>query len=128
MNFAPLENALDTLGKSAEHYKTAFKKAQESGFPGSDGQLMDLNAKLIQSERTLTDAAGLPGRPWYKHLIYAPGIYSGYAPKTMPGVREGIELRHWQEADAEIVRVAHVLQSEAALVDSASKELESLTK
>jgi N-acetylated-alpha-linked acidic dipeptidase len=128
LNFAPLENALEALGKSAERYKTAFKKAQESGFSGSDAQLIDLNAKLIQSERTLIDATGLPGRSWYKHMIYAPGIYSGYAPKTMPGIREGIELRHWTEADAQIVRVAHVLQSEAALLDSASTELESLSK
>lgn len=128
LNFAPLENALDTLSKSAERYKAAFKKAEDQGFPGTDRQLTTLNEKLVQGERSLTDAAGLPGRPWYKHLIYAPGIYSGYAPKTMPGIREGIELRHWQEADAQIVRVAQALDREAALLDSASADLESMTK
>ena len=128
LNFAPLENALDALNKSADRYKTAFSKAEVLGFAGSDRQLATVNEKLIQSERCLTDAAGLPGRPWYKHLIYAPGIYSGYAPKTMPGIREGIELRRWQEADAQIARVAHALESEAALLDSASADLESFSR
>jgi N-acetylated-alpha-linked acidic dipeptidase len=128
LNFAPLENALDALNKSAERYKVAFNKAEAAGFPGSDKQLAALNQTLIQSERRLTDPAGLPRRPWYKHMIYAPGVYTGYAPKTMPGIREGIELRHWQEADAEIVRVANVLQSEAALLDTASGDLDAFTK
>jgi N-acetylated-alpha-linked acidic dipeptidase len=128
LNFAPLENSLDALNKSAERYKTAFTKAEQEGFPGTDQQLTALNQKLIESERMLTDAEGLSGRAWYKHLIYAPGIYSGYAPKTMPGIREGIELRHWQEADTEIERVAHVLASEAALLNSASGDLEGLVK
>jgi N-acetylated-alpha-linked acidic dipeptidase len=104
-----------------------FNQAASAGFPGTETQLAALNEKLIQSERRLTDPAGLPGRPWYKHMIYAPGIYSGYMPKVMPGIREAIELRHWEEADAEIERVAHVLQSEAALIDSASKDLEDVT-
>jgi N-acetylated-alpha-linked acidic dipeptidase len=127
LNFAPLENALDALSTSAGRYKGAFNQATTAGFPGTEAQLAALNEKLIQSERRLTDPVGLPRRPWYKHMIYAPGVYSGYAPKTMPGIREAIELRHWQEADAEIVRVAHVLQSEAALIDSASDDLGGLT-
>lgn len=126
LNFAPLENALAALNKSAEGYKAAFNKAEAAGFPGSEKQLLELNETLIQSERRLTDPAGLPRRPWYKHMIYAPGVYSGYAPKTMPGIREGIELRHWDEADAQIVRVATVLQSEAALLDTASADLDAL--
>lgn len=126
LNFAPLENALDVLSKSAERYKAAFHKAETAGFAGSTQQLTALNEKLIQSERRLTDPAGLPRRPWYKHMIYAPGVYTGYGAKTMPGIREGIELRRWQEADAEIGRVAAVLEAEAALINSASADLESL--
>jgi N-acetylated-alpha-linked acidic dipeptidase len=128
LNFAPLENALDALNKSAERYKAVFNKAETAGFPGSDAQLAALNQTLIQSERRLTDPAGLPRRPWYRHLIYAPGVYSGYAPKTMPGIREAIEQRHWQEADAQIVRVADVLRSETALLDAASADLDNFTK
>jgi N-acetylated-alpha-linked acidic dipeptidase len=128
LNFAPLENALEVLTKSADRYKTAFNKTEAAGFPGSDKQLAALNQKLMQSERHLTDPAGLPRRPWYKHMIYAPGVYSGYSPKTMPGIREAIEQRRWQEADTEIARVAKVLESEAALVDSAASDLDALTK
>ena len=78
-----------------------------------------VNVRLIQSERQLTDAAGLPRRPWYRHLLYAPGYYTGYAVKTMPGVREAIEeelRRGW----AEIVQVARALEREKALVEAAA--------
>jgi len=128
LNFSPLENALEALTKSAERYKTAFNKAEESGFPGSDKRLAALNQKLLEHERRLTDPAGLPRRPWYRHLIYAPGVYTGYGPKTMPGIREAIEQRRWQEADTEIARVAKVLENEAALIDSAASDLDALSK
>ena len=123
LNFAPLENALEVLSKSADRYQTALNKAAASGFSGTDQQMTSLNQKLLQSERRLTDPAGLPRRAWYKHMIYAPGVYTGYAPKTMPGIREAIEQRHWQEADTEIQRVANVLENEAALIDSATADL-----
>jgi N-acetylated-alpha-linked acidic dipeptidase len=128
LNFAPLENALEVLTKSAERYKTAFNKAEASGFPGGDKRLATLNQKLLQSERRLTDPAGLPRRAWYRHMIYAPGVYTGYSPKTMPGIREAIEQRRWQEADSEIARVARVLENEAALIDSVAADLDGLTK
>ncbi|PYV17007.1 MAG: folate hydrolase, partial [Acidobacteria bacterium] len=80
--------------------------------------------KLIESERKLTRPEGLPGRPWYRHEIYAPGLYTGYGVKTIPAVREAIELKHWEEADKEIGVVAQVIEDEAALIDSASSELE----
>ena len=83
-----------------------------------------LNKELIESERRLTNADGLPRRPWYKHLLYAPGVYSGYGVKTVPGVREGIEQKNYAEADQEIVRVAKALQNESALIESAAQELE----
>ncbi len=123
LNFAPLENALDVLSKSADHYKAAFDKEEASGFSASEAQMDALNQKLIQSERGLTDPTGLPRRPWYKHMIYAPGVYTGYAPKTMPGIREAIEQRRWQEADTEISRVAKVLEHEATMIDSAAEDL-----
>jgi N-acetylated-alpha-linked acidic dipeptidase len=83
-----------------------------------------LNARLIESERTLTSNDGLPRRPWFKHLLYAPGVYTGYGVKTVPGVREGIEQKKYAEADDEIVRVAKALQEESALIDQASEMLE----
>jgi len=83
-----------------------------------------VNARLIQSERQLIDADGLPRRPWYRHLLYAPGYYTGYAVKTMPGVREGIEQKAYAEAEREVARVSKALEREAALIDTASVELE----
>jgi len=95
LNFAPLENGLDALARSARNYDGARAKATASN-------IQSVNAKLIESERRLTDAAGLPGRPWFRHMIYAPGFYTGYGVKTIPGVREAIEQRRWQEADEQI--------------------------
>ena len=83
-----------------------------------------MNRELMLTERRLTNSDGLPRRSWYEHLIYAPGIYSGYGVKTIPGVREAIEQKRWPEADAEIVRVAKALENEAAVIDEAAKELQ----
>ena len=68
-----------------------------------------MNARLIQSERQFIDEAGLPRRPWYRHLLYAPGYYTGYGVKTMPGVREAIEDKRYAEVEREVVRVAAAL-------------------
>ena len=71
----------------------------------------------MQSERQLTDPAGLPRRPWYRHLLYAPGFYTGYGVKTMPGVREAIEEKHYAEAEAESFAWREALERETALLD-----------
>lgn len=124
LNFAPMQNAAEGLTRSAEHYRDAFLHNQ-AALSNEDAQwLHTLNEQLIESERKLTNDEGLPRRPWYKHLIYAPGIYSGYGVKTVPGVREAIEQKHYDEADQEIVRVAKALEDEAALIESAAEKLE----
>jgi N-acetylated-alpha-linked acidic dipeptidase len=124
LNFAPMENAGEALARSAERYRAALAQKQGALIQSQASQLAALNAKLIESERTLTNDAGLPRRPWYKHLLYAPGVYSGYGVKTVPGVREGIEQKHYSEAEQEIVRVGKALQDEATLIDSAAQMLE----
>ena len=123
LNFAPLENAVAQLNRSAQRYQEALQKAWASPQGVSAAALAHLNHKMMESERRLTDDAGLPRRPWYKHMIYAPGVYTGYGPKTMPGVREAIEQKRWPEADAEIIRVSRVLENESGLIDSATAEL-----
>jgi N-acetylated-alpha-linked acidic dipeptidase len=80
--------------------------------------LAEINGLLIQSERALTSDAGLPGRPWYKHQIYAPGAYTGYGVKTLPAVREAMEQENWKQAEQQVPVVAKVLEDEAALIDS----------
>jgi N-acetylated-alpha-linked acidic dipeptidase len=116
LNFAPLENGIDALTRSARNYDAARAKATASN-------IQTVNAKLIESERRLTDAAGLPGRPWFRHMIYAPGFYTGYGVKTIPGVREAIEQKRWQEADEQIQRVGTILTKEADLLDEATAAL-----
>jgi N-acetylated-alpha-linked acidic dipeptidase len=125
LNFAPLQNANDALKRSSERYQKAIEKATANGgLTISGAALESLNQTLIQSERKLTSDQGLPGRPWFKNLIYAPGQYTGYGVKTMPGIREAIEQKKWKEADEQMVRVAAVLQDEANLIDAAAAMLE----
>jgi N-acetylated-alpha-linked acidic dipeptidase len=129
LNFAPMQNAVESLTRSAKHYQEALAKKQAS--LGEDAvaaklgtKLGGLNRELIESERKLTNEDGLPRRPWYKHLLYAPGVYTGYGVKTVPGVREGIEQKRYAEAESEIVRVSKALEDESALIESAARELE----
>jgi N-acetylated-alpha-linked acidic dipeptidase len=65
----------------------------------------------------LTRDAGLPGRPWFQHQVYAPGLYTGYGVKTFPGVREAIELRKWNEANEQIVVLAKVIDGYSATLE-----------
>jgi N-acetylated-alpha-linked acidic dipeptidase len=125
INFAPMQNAVDSLTRSAKHYQQALSQKQTSlDDDAFAAKLGALNRELIESERRLTNADGLPRRSWYKHLLYAPGVYTGYGVKTVPGVREGIEQKRYAEAEQEIVRVGKVLENESALIEAAAKELE----
>jgi N-acetylated-alpha-linked acidic dipeptidase len=118
MNFAPLENADTTLAESADRFTKALAAARAKGDPSIDAKtLAAINSLLIQSERKLTSDAGLPGRPWYKHQIYAPGAYTGYGVKTLPAVREAMEQENWKQAEEQVPVVAKVLLNEAALID-----------
>jgi len=83
-----------------------------------------VNAALLRSERVLTSMDGLPKRPWYRHLLYAPGYYTGYGVKTMPGAREAIEQGEWNDVDAQIARIAGVLMAEATVAHQAAMAFE----
>jgi N-acetylated-alpha-linked acidic dipeptidase len=123
LDFRPLLQGLEALKLSADKYEKAFANAsRKSG--GALVRARTVNRTLIESERRLTDSQGLPGRPWYKHRVYAPGIYSGYGAKTLPGIREAIEQGKWQEAVTEIEIAGRVLDAEAALIDSAARIVE----
>jgi len=124
LNFAPMENAVDALNRSAAEYRKALEQvnAKGSAAPAS-ASLAEVNKLLIESERRLTNTEGLPNRPWFKHQLYAPGFYTGYAVKTVPAVREAIELKQWKQADEAVVVVAKVLENEAALISSAAQKL-----
>jgi N-acetylated-alpha-linked acidic dipeptidase len=118
LNFAPMENADAMLTVSADRFTRALASAWENGGLSIDPQkLAEINGLLIESERKLTSDAGLPGRPWFKHMIYAPGAYTGYGVKTLPAVREAMEQENWKQAEEEMPVVAKVLRDEAALID-----------
>src|SRR5208282_2121147 len=123
LNFAPLENGMAMLTRSAARYDKAVQKAALD-----KAALQPVNQKLIQIERGLTLPDGLPGRPWFQHQIYAPGFYTGYGVKTLPAAREAIEQKKWQEADAAMVEIGKILDSESALILSATEELEKAVK
>ena len=129
LNFAPLDNAADALSRSAQAYRKALEQAGAGRGAKLDGaSLGAVNALLRESERKLTDPDGLPGRPWYKHQIYAPGSYTGYGVKTLPAIREPIEQKKWAQAEEGIAKASKILAGEAALVDAAAAELGRSTK
>jgi N-acetylated-alpha-linked acidic dipeptidase len=77
----------------------------------SADQLGRLNKILFTAEQKLLSEKGLPRRPWYRHQVYAPGFYTGYGVKTLPGVREGIEEKNWKEAQERILVLTGTLSS-----------------
>jgi N-acetylated-alpha-linked acidic dipeptidase len=123
LNFAPLDNGLAALDRAAALYSRAFDKAALDG-----ASLGGADARLMAVERALILNDGLPGRPWYRHQIYAPGLYTGYGVKTLPGVRESIEQKQWKLADEQIVRVGKVLEDAGAAIEGAADALKQATK
>lgn len=121
LNFAPLDNALDRLELVARSYESALDSATAS--LGGRQDLAAINALLIETERALTDTIGLPGRPWFRHQIYAPGFYTGYGVKTMPGIREGIEQAQWKVAEESVERIAARLAALSEVIERAGKAL-----
>src|ERR1035437_3464627 len=96
-DFSPLQNALSSLQKSSDSLSKAWNKAVTIN---ADHDA--LNKALYQAEQQLLTTNGLPRRGWYKHSLYAPGFYTGYGVKTLPGIREAIEQRNWKEAQDQI--------------------------
>jgi N-acetylated-alpha-linked acidic dipeptidase len=107
LNFSPLENALHALKQTTD----SFSKAHAAATALPAGKQEGLNTILYKAERSLLQPAGLPRRSWYKHQIYAPGFYTGYGVKTLPGIREAIEQRAWKEAQVNIDTVAQTLEA-----------------
>lgn len=121
LEFAPLENAVTLLGKAAEAFEKARSAAFERGLDAATRT--ELNDFLRTFERRLTSESGLPGRPWYRHQVDAPGQYTGYGAKTLPAIREAIEQRHWDEANSQIRQVARLLDDARAAIEKMTAKL-----
>ncbi len=117
LNFAPLENAVARLRTSARMFE---EQEQRTATPLPLNIRKQLDQIFIQCDRALLRPEGLPRRPWYKHEIYAPGYYTGYDAKTIPGVREAIEERRWDDANVQIPIVAQTLGAMADQIDRAT--------
>jgi N-acetylated-alpha-linked acidic dipeptidase len=122
-DFGPLRSAIGGLTVNARRYEDAFAKASSRDFQPIK-QLEKLNGLLYQSERKLTSDKGLPRRPWFKHQIYAPGFYTGYGVKTVPGVREAIEQKQWNDVEPQMKQAAAAINALAAQIDAATRLLE----
>jgi N-acetylated-alpha-linked acidic dipeptidase len=121
IEFAPLDAAVARLKRSAKAYDDALAK---NASHLSAAQLAHLQALMLTIDQTLApDNVGLPGRSWYKNLIYAPGRYTGYEAKTLPGVREAIEDQRWSDANRYAKLTADALNAYSDRLDQATSVL-----
>ncbi len=115
LDFSPLENAVDHLKRAAASYERAYA--------ANPSESSALAGKVYLTERMLLDTKGLPRRPWFEHMVYAPGFYTGYGVKTLPAVREAIDQKEWSEVGPQIARTAAAIEREAQLLDSMTSML-----
>jgi N-acetylated-alpha-linked acidic dipeptidase len=116
-DFTALDASIATLQKSA----VAFNEAQSHAKLPVDAE--KINEELAQAERKFLNPAGLPRRPWVEDVLYAPGWYTGYGVKTMPGIREAIEDGRYEEAVQQMAIVTNAINSEATYLDGITKSL-----
>jgi N-acetylated-alpha-linked acidic dipeptidase len=122
LNFAPVKNALAALEVASKAYDEALAgRMADGGLPAA--RTAELNRVLMSTERLMTRDEGLPRRPWFRHQIYAPGFYTGYGVKTLPGIREAIEERKWEEAAEQMDHAAAALQRVTGALRQATKLL-----
>ena len=123
VNLAPLRNAAAALATSARALDERYAAAIAAPTPLSHERLAAVNSDLRRAEQALLSTAGLPGRGWYRHMIYAPGLYTGYGAKTLPSVREAIEERHWGELPDDVTTTAAAIDAYRAVLDAAAAKL-----
>jgi N-acetylated-alpha-linked acidic dipeptidase len=116
LDFSPIQNAIVALKTGRDSLAKTWEKMLNN--PGLQAKF---NEALYRAAQQLLSLNGLPRRPWYKHTLYAPGFYTGYGVKTMPGIREAIEQRNWQEAQEQIKVDAAAIQQLAAYLAKAAQ-------
>lgn len=122
-DFSAVRLEVARLEQTGSRLERVLNDALAKGTPRNSATLETVNQILYGSERNLTLDPGLPGRPWFRHRIYAPGMYTGYAVKTLPGIREAIELNRGAEAIQQTAEVAQVLHTLSGQLDQAIKLL-----
>ncbi len=120
LNFSELDNAIARLEQSARAFDKEYARVSGGDDARTAAERERINTSIASIEQTLTDPRGLPGgRDWYQHMIYAPGAHTGYGVKTLPGIREAIEDRRWDEANEYIGVVARALNAYSSRLDRA---------
>ncbi|MDB5210840.1 MAG: Glutamate carboxypeptidase [Sediminibacterium sp.] len=112
LDFSPLQNALKEFKKTTDDFAQLQDKFKKDSLDHAA-----MNKVLYMAEQRLLSESGLPRRDWYKHTLYAPGFYTGYGVKTIPGVREAIEQRNWKEAQEQIHIVADAILNLSAYLE-----------
>ena len=120
-DFKPLDAALARLSTSAWKYEEALLKFQKGSL--SPERKSKINALLRSVDQAFINSKGLPRRDWFKNMMYAPGYYTGYGVKTLPGIREGLEERKWNEVRLYINEVSKALDRASENINSASRIL-----
>ena len=120
-DFDPLDAAYSRLKASAWNYEKALNKFKRGSL--SAEQKAQINYLLKNVEQSMQRENGLPRRDWFKHMIYAPGYYTGYGVKTLPGIREGLEERNWDEVDLFIGEVSKALDRASSTINNATNIL-----
>jgi len=131
VDLKPLREANARLAAAARDYEKALDGlagVSSAALVSKKDQLASLNRLIYTSERRLGYEKGLPRRDWFTHLIYAPGFYTGYGVKTLPGIREGIEERTWSDAEAYVPITAAAISAMAAQVTQAAQALTALAR
>ncbi|WP_454886500.1 transferrin receptor-like dimerization domain-containing protein [Sphingomonas oryzagri] len=118
IDFTALEKASDRLARSAGAADGVIAKADTL----PPAVRANLDADLRGIDQAMLSPEGLPGRPWYRNMIYAPGTLTGYGAKTLPGVREAIEQRRFADAVAYVAKTAAALNAYADRLDMAVKD------
>ena len=128
IDFEAIESALDSLRDAGQGYEDTLAGLSDASADAvlGNARISELNQLLYTSERRLGYDEGLPNREWFRHQVYAPGFYTGYGVKTIPGVREGIEEEEWEAARFYVRVVSEALASLAEQVEQAERIVASL--
>ena len=119
VDFSALQNALTNLEATIDEF-SAIKLENLN-----HSKKQELNAILQKTEQQFITEEGLPRRPWFKHQLYAPGFYTGYGVKTLPGIREALEQRNWEEANDQMTILAKTLNDFDEYLQNAISKIES---
>ena len=118
LDFAALDSSLARLDVAAKH----FSQVAPGAVSLNPARRTKLNHDLALAERKLLSDAGLPGRPWVRHTLYAPGAFTGYGASTLPGVREALEGDRFDEAKQQLAVLSSALDAESSYIETLAAE------